>query len=98
MRRRRNGDNAMNESKEIQDAIDALTMCKELMLFNPNTGETTMIEDENRDNQALYYGCITAIRIMSQYLYPCSICKDMAGLPGSGFVAKFCPNCGRKLS
>jgi len=28
---------------------------------------------------------------------PCSICKNMTGEPGSGFVANFCPICGRFL-
>ena len=45
----------------IEDAINALIMCKELMLFDPNTGEVRPLELENEDNQALYHACDTGI-------------------------------------
>ena len=50
----------------IEDAINALTMCKELMLFDPNTGETTRLEDENEDNQDLFRACDIGIWALEQ--------------------------------
>lgn len=46
---------------EIEKAISALTMCKELILFDPMTGETHEIWQENQDNQDLYNACTVAL-------------------------------------
>jgi hypothetical protein len=43
------------------EAISALEMCQSLMLFNPMTGETHELWEENRDNQDLYNACSIAI-------------------------------------
>lgn len=52
--------------EQIENAIGALTMCKELMLFDPNTGETTRLEDENKNNQELYRACDIGIWALEQ--------------------------------
>ena len=52
--------------EQIENAIGALTMCKELMLFDPNTGETHPLERENRNNQELYRACDIGIWALEQ--------------------------------
>lgn len=44
-----------------EDAINALRMCQDLMLFDPLTGETHELWEENKDNQNLYNACGVAI-------------------------------------
>lgn len=46
----------MND-EEVQKAIGSFEMCKAMMLFDPQTGETHALEDENQDNQDLYHAC-----------------------------------------
>ena len=43
------------------EAISALEMCQALMLFDPMTGETHELCEENKDNQDLYNACSLAI-------------------------------------
>ena len=43
------------------EAISALEMCQSLMLFDPMTGETHELCEENKDNQDLYNACSLAI-------------------------------------
>jgi len=50
----------------IEYAINTLTMCQELMLFDPLTGETHELWQENKDNQALYNACIVAITALCE--------------------------------
>ena len=55
----------MSELKPCQmaadEAISALEMCQVLMLFDPMTGETHELCEENKDNQDLYNACSLAI-------------------------------------
>ena len=55
----------MSELKPCQmtadEAISALEMCQALMLFDPMTGETHELCEENNDNQDLYNACSLAI-------------------------------------
>jgi hypothetical protein len=55
----------MGELKPCQmtadEAISALEMCQALMLFDPMTGETHELCEENKDNQDLYNACSLAI-------------------------------------
>ena len=55
----------MNELKPCpmtaDEAISALEMCQALMLFDPMTGETHELCEENKDNQDLYNACSLAI-------------------------------------
>ena len=55
----------MSELKPCQmtadEAISALEMCQSLMLFDPMTGETHELCEENKDNQDLYNACSLAI-------------------------------------
>jgi len=63
------------------DAINALTMCHDLILFDPMTGETSDIRLENRDNQDLYYACelaIAALREKMERGKGCDWCKGGA--------------------
>ena len=48
-----------------EEAIGALMMCHELMLFDPLTGKTNDIRLENKHNQDLYYACEMAISALS---------------------------------
>ena len=43
------------------EAIASLEMFQALMLFDPMTGETRELREENRDNQDLYNACIMAL-------------------------------------
>ena len=63
---RRYGANPRPTDEMIEDAIGALTMCKELMLFDPNTGEVHPLELENEDNQDLYRACDIGIWALEQ--------------------------------
>lgn len=38
-------------------AIEALHMCRELMLFDPMTGEDILLDQLNQDNRDLYDAC-----------------------------------------
>lgn len=49
-----------------KEAIDSLRMCQALMLFNPTTGETHKLENENKDNKDLYTALEVAIASLSQ--------------------------------
>ena len=60
------GANPRPTDEMIEDAINALTMCKELMLFDPNTGEVHPLELENKDNQDLYRACDIGIWALEQ--------------------------------
>ena len=60
------GANPRPTDEMIENAIGALTMCKELMLFDPNTGEVHPLELENEDNQDLYRACDIGIWALEQ--------------------------------
>lgn len=62
-----------------EEAINALTMCQELMLFDPLTGETHELWQENKDNQDLYNACgvaITALREQAERNKGCDGCAE----------------------
>ena len=50
-----------NIINDIEKAILSLTMCRELMLFNPLNGEEELYEFLNQDNKDLYDACGVAI-------------------------------------
>lgn len=88
------------------ECINTLTMCKELMLFDPMTGETHDISNENRDNQDLYNALTYAIAALSprelamdcktgNWVQTCGVC----GFTVEGFrrPASYCANCGSTL-
>ena len=63
-----------------EEAINALTMCQELMLFDPMTGETHELWEENKDNQDLYNACgvaIAALREQAERNKGCEYCKQV---------------------
>ena len=91
-----------------EEAINALTMCQELMLFDPMTGETTELWQENKDNQDLYNACsagIAALQAQSERENrECSYCKNGARVipvtqPDGTFIRfkRYCDECGRPL-
>lgn len=49
-----------------EEAINNLTMCQDLMLFDPMTGETHELWEENKDNQDLYNACTLAIDALKE--------------------------------
>jgi hypothetical protein len=52
-----------------EEAIKELEFCKDMILFNPNTGETytvDYIESVNEDNARLYKACDKAISDMQK--------------------------------
>lgn len=61
------------------EAISSLEMCQALMLFDPLTGETHELWEENRDNQDLYNACtlaIDALRAQSERENPKPLTPD----------------------
>lgn len=48
------------------EAIAALTMCQELMLFDPLTGDTHELWQENKDNQDLFNACDLGIKALKE--------------------------------
>lgn len=67
---------------ELKQAINALEMCQELMLFDPRTGETHELWQENKDNQDLYNACTIAITALQEKLERengCDCCRRAEG-------------------
>ena len=44
-----------------EEAINSLMMCQDLILFDPMTGKTHELWEENKNNQDLYNACDAAI-------------------------------------
>lgn len=47
-------------------AIEALRMCRELMLFDPMTGEDILLDQLNQDNRDLYDACEAGISALQE--------------------------------
>ena len=71
-----------------EEAINALIMFRELFLFDPQTGETHALEDENKNNQDLYH----AVEYAIEALTPAHLTTNVF----SGDF--FCSNCGKYLN
>ena len=56
----------MIDQQAIAAAIESLKMMRELMLFDPSTGEDIRVESLNKDNKDLYDAAHTAIACMRE--------------------------------
>jgi hypothetical protein len=68
---------SMTSEEAVQRAIDSFEMCKDMMLFDPQTGETHALEDENQDNQDLYHACnLAQVALHQMRTEPCEWCAE----------------------
>lgn len=50
---------------DYKGAKEALVMCRELMLYDPNNGVTVEYDDLNEDNRKLYDACGVAVEVLA---------------------------------
>lgn len=51
---------------DYKEAKEALTMCRELMLYDPNNGVSVEYDDLNEENRKLYDACGVAVEILAE--------------------------------
>lgn len=51
---------------DYSEARQALTMCRELMLYDPNNGETVEYDSLNEENKKLYNACGIAVKVLEE--------------------------------
>ena len=79
----------MIDQTAIAAAIESLKMMRELMLFDPSTGEDIRVESLNKDNKDLYDAAHTALACMRECAERREGC-EYCGMPGTTLYVVEC--------